>query len=315
MNPVSNVIDSLRVTVPPTGLSLRKRALAWSALGMLGFSFTLTATRAAVPEMGGVFVGFGRAVVAAAFALATIWLWRLPRPSRSQVAPLLRTALGVVVGFPALSALALRTAPASHAQVFLGLSPLATALVAATLGGEKLPSGFWRAATLGGLSVLLFAWLHTGGQLGSADALLVLAVALVGLGYAEGGRLAREMGGLGVVCWALVLALPITLPVSCWALGDAAWVGHLSLRAALGFGYVSVVSMFLAFVAWYRGLGMGSVARISQIQLVMPLLGLLWAALLLGEHLEWTTLLAGALVSLFAFIGNWRRFSGRSRGA
>lgn len=280
---------------------------------MVGFSLTLTATRAAVPELGGVFVGFGRAVIAAALALCAIGMLGLSLPKREHVGALLRTAIGIVVGFPALTAIALRTAPASHAQVFVGLSPLATALVAASRGGERLPASFWRAASLGALSVLLFGWLHAGGSVSSADALLVAAVALVGFGYAEGGRLAREIGGLNVVCWALVLALPVTLPVTLWSMHDLSSLRSASWKAISGFAYVSIVSMFLAFVAWYRGLGMGGVARTSQVQLVMPLLGLGWAALFLGEHLELRTLLASALVSVFAFLGNLSRSSAVAR--
>ena len=276
---------------------------------MVGFSLTLTATRAAVPELGGVFVGFGRAVIAAVLALAAIWLLGLGLPKREHIAPLLRTGLGIVVGFPALTAIALRTAPASHAQVFVGLSPLATALVAASRGGERLPASFWRAAALGALCVLGFGWLQTGGSVSSADVLLVAAVALVGFGYAEGGRLARDIGGLNVVCWALVLALPVTLPVTLWSMHDFEGLRTASWKAITGFAYVSIVSMFLAFVAWYRGLGMGGVARTSQVQLVMPLLGLGWAALFLGERLELRTLLASLLVSVFAFVGNLSRSS------
>jgi drug/metabolite transporter (DMT)-like permease len=157
--------------------------------------------------------------------------------------------------------------------------------------------------------VLGFGWLHTGGSVSSADLLLVAAVALVGFGYAEGGRLARDIGGLNVVCWALVLALPVTLPVTLWSMHDFDGLRTASWKAITGFAYVSIVSMFLAFVAWYRGLGMGGVARTSQVQLVMPLLGLGWAALFLGERLELGTLLASLLVSVFAFVGNLSRSS------
>lgn len=282
---------------------------------MLGFSLTLTATRAAVPELGGLFVGFGRAVIAAALASVAIVVLGLAVPKREHVGPLVRTALGIVVGFPALTALALRSAPASHAQVFVGLSPLATALVAASRGGERLPPSFWGSALLGASSVLLFGFVQAGGPLGAADVLLVLAVALVGFGYAEGGRLARDIGGLNVVCWALVLALPVTLPTTLWAMHDLEALRGASWKALSGFAYVSVVSMFFAFVAWYRGLGLAGVARTSQVQLAMPLLGLGWAALFLGERLELATLLASLLVSAFAFLGNLSRSPAAPRHA
>jgi drug/metabolite transporter (DMT)-like permease len=262
---------------------------------MLGFSFTLTATRAAVGEMSGVFVGCGRAVVAAALALVVLAVRRDPFPSRKHWAPLVRTALGVVIGFPTLSALALTSVPASHAQVFLGLSPIATAAMAVLRAGERPPRAFWGSALAGAVAVSVFGWLHAGGGLRLADALLVVAVVLVGFGYAEGGQLARELGGLRVVSWALIVSLPITLPATLWAMVDESFE-HVSARALYGFLYVSLFSMYLAFVAWYRGLSLGKIARLSQVQLAMPVLGVGWAALFLNENVELSTVLSGAAV-------------------
>jgi len=272
---------------------------------MLGFSMTLTATRAAVPELGGVLVGLGRAVVAALLAVGVLaWRRELAFPWR-HVRALTGVALGVVIGFPLLSALALRTVPASHAQIFLGLSPLGTAIAASLRDRrERLPRTFWLAASLGAITVAWFGWSNGGGAFSSSDVSLLLAVACAAIGYAEGARLARELGGFRVVCWALILALPVTLPLSAWALVEAPPT-HVTWRAYLGFGYVSAVSMFLAFGAWYRGLALGNIARASQIQLAMPVLGLVWAALLLHERLTPHAILAGLCVIVCTLGTQW----------
>jgi drug/metabolite transporter (DMT)-like permease len=206
-----------------------------------------------------------------------------------------RTSLSVVIGFPTLSALALTSVPASHAQIFLGLSPIATAAMAVLRAGERPPRAFWGSALAGAAAVAVFGWFQAGGALNSADVLLVVAIALVGFGYAEGGQLARELGGLRVVSWALIVSLPITLPVTLWAMLHEN-LERISWRAWSGFAYVSVISMYLAFVAWYRGLSLGKIASLSQVQLAMPVLGVCWATLLLHETLELGTVLSGCAV-------------------
>lgn len=277
---------------------------------MLGFSVTLTATRAAVTEMSGLFVGFGRAVVAAGLAALVLAVRGDALPARHHWAPLARTALGVVIGFPALSALALGSVPASHAQVFLGLSPIATATMAVLRAGERPPRAFWFSAWAGAGSIAVFGWFAAGSGVRAADLLLVLAVLLVGFGYAEGGLLARELGGLRVVSWALLVALPVTLPVTIWSVRSTTW-DHVSPRAWGGFAYVSTVSMYLAFIAWYRGLSLGKIARLSQVQLAMPVLGVCWAALFLHEKLEFSTLLSGGAVIACSLVAQRTRAQGR----
>ncbi|CAA9561533.1 MAG: Permease of the drug/metabolite transporter (DMT) superfamily [uncultured Thermomicrobiales bacterium] len=267
---------------------------AYGFLGVLAFSLTLPATRAAVPELGGVVVGLGRAVVAAALAGALLLLLRERPPARRHRRGLAIVALGVVIGFPLCSALALRSVPAVHGAVVVGLLPAATAIMAVARAGERPPPAFWLASAVGVGAVLVFAAAQGAGRPQPADGLLLAAVVLGALGYAEGGRLAREMGGWRVICWALVLAGPVlTPPVLIVAVRDGLDAGQ---DAWLGFGYVSLVSMFLGFFAWYRGLALGGVARVGQIQLLQPVLTLGWAALLLGEAVDRPTLLASGLV-------------------
>ncbi|PIL45563.1 EamA family transporter [Massilia eurypsychrophila] len=261
-------------------------------LGLAGvaiFSLTLPFTRMAVTGLDPAFVALGRALVAA--ALAAIWLrWkRAPPPPRSALLPLAMVSLGCVIGFPWLTSIALRTLPASHGAVLVGILPLATAVFSALRGNEKPSPGFWAMALLGTGLVIAFALRQSGGSFHLADLLMFAAVALAALGYAEGGRLARTMGGEQVICWALLLSAPLVLPLVLWL----SWPHFGSFASAsagagawLGFAYVSVFSMFIGFFFWYRGMAVGGIARVGQVQLVQPFLTLVGAAIFLDEPLE-----------------------------
>jgi drug/metabolite transporter (DMT)-like permease len=270
-------------------------AVALGLLGVLGFSFTLPATRVAVEGLDPVFIGLGRAAVAALPATLLIaFVWREPLPNRRTVVRLGVVALGVVFGFPLLSALALQSLTSAHSAVIVGLLPAATAVMAVARAGERPSAGFWLASGAGLVAVLAFAATQGAGAPSGADLLVLGAVALGAVGYAEGGALARELGGARVICWALVLSVPITLPV-----GLAAGISRgLDAPADdwLGFAYVSLVSMLLAFFAWYAALARGGVAKTGQVQLVQPLLTLVWSAALLGEHVGPATIAAALAV-------------------
>ena len=270
-------------------------ALVWGGLGVLAFSLTLPATRGALPAFGPVTVGIGRAVPAAVLAAAALLLTRAARPSRRQTRRLLLVSAGAVVGFPIFTALALRGVGAAHGAVLVGLLPAATAVVAVLRAGERPRPACWLTAIAGAAAVLAFAAVRGAGAPRPADLLLLAAVACAAVAYAEGGALAREMPGWQVISWALLLGMPVVLPVAVLgflahppaAAGAGAW---------LGLAYVSGVSMFAGFVAWYRGLALGGVARIGQLQLAQPVLTVGWSALLLGEQVGVATLVAALAV-------------------
>jgi drug/metabolite transporter (DMT)-like permease len=266
------------------------------ALGVLAFSFSLPATRLAVADLDPWLVAFGRAVVAGALSVIVLAATKASRPTAAQWRSLAVVALGVVVGFPLFTSLALHHLPASHGAVVVGMLPGATAVAAVLRAGERPTARFWAASGAGLAAVLAFALSRGGGDLGLPDLELLLAVLLCALGYAEGGRLSRDLGGAQTICWALVLSLPVTIPVSGLALiADGA---HAGTTAWLGFAYVSVISMFLGFFAWYAGLARGGVAKIGQVQLAQPVLSLTWAALILGESVGPGTVAAAVVVLL-----------------
>lgn len=282
------------------GMSETSRAregLFFGALGVLAFSMTLPATRAAVPELGTTLVGLGRSIVAAALAALLLAVRRERLPERRYWPRLALVAAGVVVGFPLLSAIALRSMHASHGAVLVGLAPAATAVAAVFRARERPSMTFWLVSAAGLAAVLTFAATQGAGRPTAGDGLMLLAIGSAAVGYAEGGALARELGGWRVLCWALLFSVPVLLPIVVLNL-DAGLPLHASPRAWAGFAYVSGVSMFLGFFAWYRGLALGGVARVSQLQLAQPLLTLLWCALLLGEPVGRGTLGAAAAVLL-----------------
>lgn len=301
--------ETARRELPPRAASDRAAAGAptahqgfWYGLaGVASFSLTLPATRVAVGAFAPVTVGLGRALVAAVLAAAALRLARQPLPRGAQWRSLALVAAGVILGFPLLSAWAMQRVPATHGAIVLGLLPLATAGAAALRAGERPSRSFWLAAAAGSAVVLAFALGTGAGRLQAEDLALLGAVAAAALGYAEGGRLARDLGGWQVIAWALVIAAPVlALPVAV-----AVWRTGMSgpPQAWLAFGYVAAVSQFAGFVAWYKGLALGGVARVGQLQLLQPFLTILASGLLLDEPVTPGTFAAALLVVATVALG------------
>ena len=271
---------------------------AWGSglVGVIIFSGSLPATRVAVGDFSPVFLTSARAVIAALLGAAFLVVLRQVRPARRNLGSLAVVALGVVVGFPLLTALALQHITAARSIVFIGLLPLATAIFGVLRGGERPKPIFWLFSGLGAATVAGFAFFNSGAGAFSGDLLMLAAILLCGLGYAEGATLSRKLGGWQVISWALLLALPvmagvalITVPGSWGGIGGPAW---------LGLAYVSIFSMLIGFVFWYRGLALGGIAGVGQLQLLQPFFGLALAGLLLHEPVAWTMIAATGLVVL-----------------
>ncbi|WP_312165626.1 DMT family transporter [Phenylobacterium sp.] len=283
------------------------RARGWvdGFLGVAIFSGSLPATRVAVADFDPLFLTAARACIAGALALGLLALLRAQRPLRSDLGPLALVSLGVVLGFPLLTALALRHITAAHSIVFIGLLPMATAVFAVLLGGERPSRAFWAFAGVGAALVAGFALTRGAEASVTGDLLMLAAVVVCGLGYAEGGRLSRRLGGWQVICWALVIALP---PMA--LLGLARWPGSLAgvgASAWAGLAYVSLFSMLIGFVFWYRGLAAGGVAAVGQLQLLQPFMGLALAAGLLGEPVGWS--MAAVTAGVVLCVAGARRFA------
>ena len=265
-------------------------------IGVVIFSGSLPATRVAVAGLAPLFVTSARATGAALIAIACLALVRQVRPSMAELRSLVIVSIGVVLGFPMLSALALQQITAAHSIVFIGLMPLATAIFGVLRADERPRPAFWVWSGIGAATVVGFALLTSGGGNLEGDLLMLGAVVLGGLGYAEGATLSRRLGGWQVISWALLLALP---PMLLIAIASApASPADVPASAWLGLAYVAVFSMFVGFVFWYRGLALGGIAGVGQLQLLQPFLGLFLAGALLGEPIAPAMVAASAVVVL-----------------
>ncbi|ESX62190.1 transporter [Mesorhizobium sp. LSHC422A00] len=263
-----------------------KTASGWvnGFIGVLIFSGSLPATRVAVAEFDPTFLTSARAAIAGLLGLAMLVLFQQKRPARSDFLSLVIVALGVVVGFPLLTALALKHVTSGHSIIFVGLLPLATAIFGVLRGGERPRPAFWLFSCIGSALVAGFALMQGVTASPVGDGLMLAAIIVCGLGYAEGAALSRRLGGWQVICWALAISLPImlvltfaTLPSSFAGVGSGAW---------MGLAYVSLFSMLIGFVFWYRGLAQGGIAAVGQLQLLQPFFGLALAASLLHEQVS-----------------------------
>jgi drug/metabolite transporter (DMT)-like permease len=273
-------------------------------IGVLIFSGSLPATRLAVLEFDPVFLTVARATIAGVLALCLLLLSKERRPARHQLLSLLIVSMGVVVGFPLLTAMALQYVTSAHSIVFLGLLPLATAVFGVLRGGERPGPAFWCFSVLGSLMVVGFA-LSQGVSASAGDLLMLLAILVCGLGYAEGAKLSRTLGGWQVISWALVLSLPVMAALSLLLRPPS--FATISLPAWLSLAYVSLFSMLIGFVFWYRGLAQGGIAAVGQLQLLQPFFGLALAATLLHEHVSLGML--GVTVGVILCVAGAKRFA------
>jgi len=279
--------------------------MGWAALGVLGFSLTFPAMHVALEGFAPVFIGAGRSVLAAIVAALCLVVGHAPRPQRRDVPGLLVVACCVGFGFGLMSALALPQVGVGASGVASGLLPIATAVMAVWRVGDRPSRTFWIASLAGSALVVAFLLARSGGRFTTADLLLLAALVVASLGYAEGGRLSRGMPGWQVICWALLFALPVTVPISTYSV--IASTPHPTTTAWCGFLYLSLVSVLFGFFAWNRGLALAGVARASQVQLVQPLLTVGWAALFFGESVGAGMLAVAAGVVACVGVTQWAR--------
>jgi drug/metabolite transporter (DMT)-like permease len=277
------------------------------ALGLAGvfmFALSIPMTRlaggsAAAPQLDPAFVAFGRAAVAGVLSVVYLWATGARRPRGAEWRLLAFTAAGVVFGWPLLLGLAVRHVDAVHASVVSGVLPLATAVIAALVLRQRPSAGFWACALAGLALVIGFAAWRGAGGLEMADGLLLGAVLCASAGYVSGARLSAGLTAEQVICWVLVLSLPVTAPLAALTWPQA----PVAVSAWAGFAYVSLFSMWIGFFAWYRGLALGGTLRVSQVQVLQPFLSMLFAVPLLGERLDAMTVVFAVAVLAVVWLG------------
>jgi drug/metabolite transporter (DMT)-like permease len=277
-------------------------------LGLLAvclFSLTLPVTRLALESFHPIFIATGRALLAAVLAGVFLVTGKHRLPNRQEFKYLLLVAMGVVIGFPVCSALAMQQVDASHGGVMLGIMPLITAASGALLFKERPTLGFWIMALIGSTLVIIFSFLRGNGSLHWADLSLLIAVITGSIAYAIGGHLSKTLGGLQVISWALILTTPLLIGPALY-FSPAAW-STVTPSAWSGFLYAALISQFLAFLPWFRGLALGGFARVGQTQLIQPFITIMASAWLLGEKIDLTTV--GFALAVFAVVATGRAFN------
>ncbi|MCL6599696.1 MAG: DMT family transporter [Alicyclobacillus macrosporangiidus] len=279
--------------------------LLYGFLGILTFSLTLPASRVAVSTFGAIVVGPGRALISAVFAAILLWLRQEIAPRKEHLPGLALIAVGAIFGFPLLTAWAMNRLPASHGAVELALLPLATAAVSALRNGERPSWLFWTCSIGAAVTVVAYTWVTGLGGVHLADLALLGAVIIVAFAYAEGGRMAHEIGGWQVIAWSVVISLPsvILLLAVNFVVDGTTQVLHASWQAWCGLLYLGIGSQFFGFVAWYTGMALGGVARVIQMQYLQPFFTIVFSWILLGEKLTILTIAATLLVVLWVAIG------------
>ncbi len=267
----------------------------YGALGMVSFSLTLPATRAAVLHIHPAVIAFGRPLISAIFAGALLIATRQPFPDRRYWGSFALIIIGLVIGVPLTFSWGMHALPSTHGAITLGLLPIATAAVGAMRAGERPSKRFWIASAIGSVTVLAWAWMNGAGHIQAGDVILLLSVAASALGYAEGARVARDMSGWQVTSWAIVLGAPLhVIPLALALRAHPPTAVPLSSWAA--FAYIILVSQWLGMFAWLKGLSTGGIARIGQIQLLQPFCTFAFAAAFLHETVTLAMLIAAGIV-------------------
>ncbi|MFJ8234930.1 DMT family transporter [Ureibacillus sp. NPDC094379] len=278
-----------------------KRGMLLGLVGIICFSLTLPATSIAVPYFGATIVGLGRTVIAAIIVSIIFIVKKESLPNKKQMKSLCIVAFGVVLGFPLLTTFAMKSLPVSHGAIELALLPLATAGFAMWRGGERPSKRYWIASIIGAITVLVYAAFLGLGQLQKGDIALLIAILILGLSYAEGGKLSKELGSWQVIAWAIVIGAPFfIIPVGLSLSGDMLLA---PIEAWISLFYLAFVSQFLGYVAWYGGMSLGGIARVGQIQYLQPFLMIGFSVLFLGETITWLTIVLAMIVVICVIIG------------
>jgi drug/metabolite transporter (DMT)-like permease len=262
-------------------------------------------TRLALQAFDPITIAIVRGTGAGLAALVCLALSRDTLPTRDQIVRMFYAGLGIVTFFPLLISIGRQFVPATHAGVVQSILPLTTAFFGVVRGREKASRGFWISAILGAVLVAAFCQFRSNvGSIGIADILVVLSFVSCAYGYAEGALVTRELGGWKTICWILVIMLPLNLlGFFIYSLPHGLWRVPPSGEAWTGLTYLTLVSQFLAFYFFYRGLALGGVAKMCQLQLLSPFLSIYAAHLVLGEVVDATVIVGAMLITAIVVAG------------
>ena len=277
------------------------KGMLFGLLGVMAFGLTLPMTKIITPYLDPIFIGLGRSSLASILAILILIKFTNSIPTKKQFAQLIVVALGVVIGFPIFTSIAMQSVPASHGAIVVGILPLATAVAGAIIAKERPSVSFWIMSLIGTILVISYTILESGGTLQKADIALFIAILSVSIGYAVGGKLSKELEGWQVICWALVISFPfIIIPTIIHAPND---ITNFPISVYVSFLYLTLISQLFGFFVWYKGLAMGGIARVSQIQLLQTFITIGASIVLLGEKINLQMVIFSILVVGSVWIG------------
>lgn len=282
-------------------LSIETKGMLIGFVGIAIFSLTLPFTQMAVNEMSPFFLAFGRASIAGICALILLLFNKSKFPNRVQIKKLIIIVVGVVYGFPIFTSIAMTTLPSSHSGIVLGILPLAMSLFAAIKYKEKPSLSFWLTSIFGTFMVISYTFMDNDGSLMIEDLWLLFAILFAAIGYSEGGILSKEMGSIAVISWALVISLPLNLFAS-YVFYETSYA-TISFQAFMSLMYVGLFSMFIGFFFWYKGIAIGGISRVGQVQLIQPFLTIIGAYFLTNEKITFLNILFALIVLIVIIIG------------
>ena len=282
-------------------LSIETKGMLIGFIGIAIFSLTLPFTQMAVNEMSPFFLAFGRASIAGICALILLIFNKSKFPNRVQIKKLIIIVVGVVYGFPIFTSIAMTTLPSSHSGIVLGILPLAMSLFAAIKYKEKPSLSFWLTSIFGTFMVISYTFMDNDGSLMIEDLWLLFAILFAAIGYSEGGILSKEMGSIAVISWALVISLPLNLFAS-YVFYETSYA-TISFQAFMSLMYVGLFSMFIGFFFWYKGIAIGGISRVGQVQLIQPFLTIIGAYFLTNEKITFLNILFALIVLIVIIIG------------
>lgn len=271
-------------------------------ISVAAFALTLPFAKVLAGQLSALQIGLFRSLLAGFAAVPILVATRSSFPNRSQLKRLFATSLGIVYGFPILTALGMAYVPVSHGGVVLAALPLSTSIFGTLITRTRPPLSFWIVSILGFAAVVAFTLSrHELQGVYVGDLALFGAVLLAGFGYAQGGALSKEMKGWEVMCWTLAISLPIVVVLSACVFSKAAVEG---LNGA-GWGalaFLAFVNSLLGFFSWNRALALGGIQRISQLQLLQPFVTYAYSVVFMHELFDWPTLGMCAVVILLVVV-------------
>ena len=288
-------------------LTNENKGFIFGFVGILIFSLTPPATKIALgPDNNALtpeFITFGRSALAGIMSLIYLFFFKKKKPSVKYIFNIFIVALSLSVGFPLFLSLGLIHSTSTHAAVILTLMPLMTAVFASFYFKQKASLGFWICAIIGCIVVIIYTLIHGKSnnqiiEFSYSDILFFISVIAGATGYVFGAKLTKIMGSVDVISWALALAMPFHLALAVYYFP----IKEIPTISWIGFLYAALFSQWIGFFAWYKALDLGGAVRVSQIQLFMPFLTFFFSIILLGETLDFFTILFSIITILLIYL-------------